>query len=222
MAPVLAAAVIGFAASPSTVLADVVPVDSEPAVPPPTTPYVSVQVGVELQSLESAAWEVAASVDNLAVSMQTMTASPSLSEEQKAELMAVMERVDLLSERVTAAVEQLPEAVEGSRAPLTGIASDLAHEVRRTVVLALGAVVVVVVLALLAMYFFTIRPTGQALSALVGRLAGLAKSVEDSVNLVAETNAVQLELARILEAQREAIDGYTAKLDQVGAEAPLD
>ena len=79
---------------------------------------------------------------------------------------------------------------------------------RLTVILALAAALVVIVLALLALYVFTIRPTGQAVAGLVSRLAALSRSVEASLGLVGETNAVQLELARILEGQRQAFEVY--------------
>jgi|GEM_PF-5323610 len=182
----------------------------EPAASPAAieggNPYVSVQIGLELQSLDSAAREVAGSVDELAAAMQSLTTSPSLTEEQKAEVLAVLGRVDQLSERVTVAVERLPAAVKESRDPLASIVDDLARDVRLTVVLVLLALLVVVVLVLLAVYVFTIRPAGSSLTELVKRLTSLAKSVEVSIDLLGQTNAVQLELAKILEAQRKAIE----------------
>jgi hypothetical protein len=173
-----------------------------------TTPYVAVQVEFELQAINGVAREVATSVDELARSMAKLARSPSLSRAQRAELMNVFERVDQLSERVAGAVENLPTAIEQSREPLTGIATDLATDVRRTVMLVLGALLGVLVLALLAIYLFAIRPTARAAASLVNRLGSLTKSVEASIGLVGETNEVQLELAKILEAQRLAIQAY--------------
>ncbi len=202
------ATMASWALCPQAAAADT-PAD-EPTVLERTTPYVAVQIGFELQAIEGAARDVANSVDELSASMQTLTDSPSLSEDQKAELMSVLGRVDQLSERVVDAVDRIPDAVEQSRGPLTGIATDLAHDARRTLVLALAAVLVVIVLALLAAYVFTIRPAGQAIAAFATRLTSLAKSVEHSIDLVAQTNEVQLELARILETQREAIEAFKA------------
>ncbi len=196
---------------PATAASDPSAVEEAPTVLERSSPYVAVQIGFELQAIDSAARDVASSVDQLAASMKTLTASPSLSEDQKAELMSVLGRVDQLSERVAGAVERIPGAVEESGEPLTGIATELAHDVRRTVVLTLAAVLVVIVLALLAAYLFTIRPAGQAIAGFATRLTSLARSVEQSIDLVAQTNEVQLELARILEAQREAIEAFKAQ-----------
>src|SRR5437016_3868154 len=88
-------------------------------------PYVTVNVGVEMHALERAAEDTARATEDLAGAVRAMAASPSLSEEQKAQLMAVVGRVDSLSGRVAGAIDRLPAAVGESRAPLLAIATDL-------------------------------------------------------------------------------------------------
>ncbi len=174
------------------------------------TPYLTVQVGIELHAIEKAAQEVSRSVDDLAVSVRTLTKSPSLSEEQKAELTAVLGRVDKLSGRVVAAMDRMPEAVKESRDPLVSIAADLAGDVRLTIILTLVVALLVVILALVGVYLFTIRPAGKMVVASSARLMSLTGSLERAIGLASETNSAQLELAKILDAQRVALDGYKA------------
>ena len=108
-----------------------------------------------------------------------------------------------------AARDRVPAAVRESREPLVGIATDLAGDVRLTVILTLGVALIVVILALVGVYLFTIRPAGKMVVESSKRLMSLTGSLERSIGLAAETNSAQLELARILEVQRAALDVQT-------------
>ncbi len=201
------ACLLALVASPGPARADEVPPEDGAASElERSAPYVAVTVGVELRVIEGAARDVAASVGEMATSVRQLADSPTITEEQQAELLAVLERVDLLSGRVVEAVERLPGAVEASREPVSEIMADLAWDVRLTVVLALVAALLVLVLALVALYLFTLRPTARMLGEFATRSASLVGSLEQSVGLVARTNEAQLELARVLDAQIAALD----------------
>lgn len=197
-----------LAASPGPSRADEVPSGSGPAEAERSSPYVAFTVGVELEGIEGAARDVAASVDEMATSVRTLAESPTITDEQQAELLAVLDRVDRLSGRVVEAVERLPTAVEDSREPVAAIAADLAGDVRLTAILILTAALLVLVLALIALYVFTLRPTGKMLAEFAAQSASLVGSLEHSIGLVARTNEIQLELARVLDAQVAALESH--------------
>lgn len=162
--------------------------------------YVTVNVGVELHAIERAASEVAASMAQLAKSVEKLATSPSLSDEEKAELMAVIARVDTLSDRVVHAIDRLPAAVEDSRRPLTDIASALASDVRLTVVITLALVLLVILGALWGIFAFVLKPSRKMVTDSTARIVGLVDSLERAAELVAQTNATQVELTRALDA----------------------
>ncbi len=173
--------------------------------------YVTIHVGVELNAIETAAHEVARSVGELATSVNQLAASPSLSEEHKAQLVAVMGRLDKLSERVVTTFDRLPAAVEQSRQPLTEIASDLAGDLLVTVIAALAVALVVILVALWGVYAFVLGPSRNMVVESTSRLIGLVGSLEHAAELVAQTNTAQLELARVLEAQSATLQDDRAK-----------
>lgn len=168
--------------------------------------YLTVNVGVEMHAIERSAAEVARSLDQLAGSVAKLAESPSLSEEDKTELLAVIARVDTLSDRVVRAIDRLPDAVEESRKPLTEIASELATKVRLTVIIVLVLLLLVILGALWGVYTFVLKPSGAMVAAAAGRIIGLTDSLERAAELVAQTNVAQVELTRTLEAHRAGLN----------------
>lgn len=83
-----------------------------------SSPYVTVNLGIEVNALEQAARDTAAATRELASAVGSMAESPSLSADQRARLMDVVGRVDTLSARVVTAVDRLPDAVRESGEPL--------------------------------------------------------------------------------------------------------
>ena len=178
--------------APAALAADGDPAKSEKGA------YVTVNIGVELHAIERAATEVATSMSDLSRSVATLSKSPSLSEEQKAELLAVMGRVDSLSGRVVEAINGIPGAVEKSREPLVGIASDLAYDVMLTIGLTLALLVLVVLAILVGIYFFVLKPARTLVTHSTQRITDLFAALERTADLVAQTNAAQLDLAQRL------------------------
>ena len=159
----------------------------------------TINLGVELHALERAARDAAQATEELAAAVGKMSTSPSLSDEHKAQLMAVIGRVDTLSARVVTAVDKLPGAVEATKEPLTEIADDLASRVRWTVIIVLGAALLVLIGALWGVYALFLRPTRRMLAETLGRFQNLAEALEHTATLVGESTAAQVALAERLE-----------------------
>ncbi|MFT7624470.1 MAG: hypothetical protein ACI9WU_003658 [Myxococcota bacterium] len=157
---------------------------------PETAPgaYVTINVGVELHAIERSANEVSRSLSKLAGSVGKLATSPSLSAEQKTELLAVIARVDTLSDRVATAIDRIPDAVEKSRKPLTSIATELASDVRTTVFVTLGLALLVTLGALAAAYLLILKPSRRLVFDSTQRIVGLFEALERTAKLVEKTN----------------------------------
>jgi hypothetical protein len=162
------------------------------ASPPETRgAYVTVNVGIEMHALEQAAADTARATEELAAAVRDMAASPTLSEENRAQLMAVIGRVDDLSSRVIGAVERMPAAVRESREPLVAIAEDLASQVRWTIA---GFAVLLLAMALGALggfYVFVLRPGRHLTATIAGGAQTLLRTLEH-VAEIAGANAALL------------------------------
>lgn len=168
--------------------------------------YITVNVGIEVQALERAARDAARATEELAAAVRALATLPSLSDAQRAELMTVLGRVDTLSSRVAGAIDRLPDAVRETREPLAAIATDLAGQVRRTII---GVVVLLLALllgGLAGFYVLVLRPGRRLLAGLGGGMQtmkhSLERAAERAAEIIAEANA--LHLARALEAIRAA------------------
>jgi hypothetical protein len=172
--------------------------------------YVTVNLGIEMHALDTAAQQVAQSMADLSRSVAKLAESPSLSEAQKEELLAVIGRVDGLSSRVVDAVDRLPTAIEQSRKPLVAIAGDLASDARLTIFMTLGLLILVVIASLAGVYLFVLKPSHSVVTHATARITDLFAALERTADLVAQTNAAQLELAKRL--------GHSAASDHSGTE----
>jgi len=184
-----------------------------PTTTPPTPPehaLVSVKVGIEMGVLERAAQDTAHATQELARSIRAIAESPSLSQDQKAEIMRVTEQVEHLSDRVVHAMERLPDAVRASRDPLVATAEDLASELRWTVLALVALVLVLLLGGLWGIYAFVLRPARQTLLGISDGFHGMARSLEQSAALTAQVAQAQLELARALRSQPEQTTPTTA------------
>lgn len=165
-----------------------------------TSPYVVVNVGVDLPALEKVAHDAAQATRELANAVRTFAAAPNLSAEQKARATQALLRVEDLSTQVARAVDRLPDAVRASGEPVMNMAHHIASEVRWTL-----GVLAVVVLALLAgalfgLYALVLRPTLRLVRAAMADVQTMARALERSAELVAQTNNAQLALAKTLAA----------------------
>jgi hypothetical protein len=163
-----------------------------------TAPYVVVNVGVDVPAIEKAAHDAAQATRELAQAVRTLSAAPHLSEEQKARAMQALQRVDELSSQVARSVERLPDAVRASSEPVADMAHRVGMEVRWTLVALAAAVLALVAGALFGLYALVLRPTQRLMRAAVGDFQIMARALERSAELVAQTNEAQLALAKTL------------------------
>lgn len=168
--------------------------------------YITVNVGIEVQALERAAEDTARATEELAAAVRALATSPSLSDAQRAELMAVLARVDTLGARVAGAVDRLPAAVRETREPLATIANDLATQVRRTIIAVVVLLLALLLGALAGFYVLVLRPGRRLLAGLGGGMDtvkhSLERAAERAATIIADANATHL--ARAIEAMRAA------------------
>lgn len=153
--------------------------------------YVTVNVGIEVHALAQAAADTARATEELAQAVRELAASPSLSEEHKAQLVGVIERVDALSGRVAGAVERLPAAVRETREPLAAIAADVASQVRWTIAAVAFSLVAMAMAALVGFYVIVLRPGRSVLADVRGGAQNLIRSLEHAAEVVAGLKALQ-------------------------------
>ena len=81
---------------------------------------------------------------------------------------------------------------------LAEIATDLASQVRWTVVLVVVALLLIILAAVVGLYFFLIRPTRRLMTETIGRFQSLAEALQLTAELVGESTKAQAALAQQL------------------------
>ena len=168
-------------------------------------PYVSFNLGIELHAIERAASEVAQATQELSAAVRTMAANPSLSDEHKAQMLKVIGRIDGLSGNVVQAIDRLPVAVEESGEPLLAMVEGLAKEARWVILGIVLGLIAIIVVVLWATYALILRPIRNMMGDTTGGFKTMAMSLEKTTELVAQTNAAQLELTRALESLKSSM-----------------
>ncbi len=172
-----------------------------------TQPYITINVGVEMDGIEAAAGDVANASKQLAESLSQLSAHPDLTQEQREHIVSVLGKVDVIANEMNQSVMQLPAAVESSGKPVLEVAEQLGSEAKWILIVAALVLVFILLAALAAVYFLIIAPSGRLLVTTTGQLNSMATALKTAATLVESTSVQNERILLQLEAQQAKRNG---------------
>lgn len=158
------------------------------------TAYVSMNVGVEINGLETAALQAAEGLELIGESLRNIADHPELSPERQKQIEHSLSRVNQLSQSLTATIEQLPTTVEKSIAPVVKVSNQLSAKIRQIIIIASITLILIILIALVAVYHFVLVPSTQAVIKTTKLLGELAEALETTANTVDITSKRNLQI----------------------------
>ncbi|MCP4010212.1 MAG: hypothetical protein GY726_11955 [Proteobacteria bacterium] len=163
------------------------------------TPYISMNIGVEIAGLETAAEEAAQGLNLIGEALYELANNPELTEEHHQQIEQALSRVDELGKSLTLVVEQLPDTVDKSMAPVVNASNELSSQIKRTVILTAIALILIMLVALAAVYYFVLAPGTRSViktATLLDELANTLKTTAEIVEISSERNLQVMEEVR--------------------------
>lgn len=167
------------------------------------TPYISMNIGVEISGLETAAEQAAEGLKLMGESLQKLADKPEMNPENRKQIVQVLNRVDQLGESLAGAVDRLPDTVEKSMVPVVNASHTLSAQIRQTVIIAFVALILIVLAALVAAYYFVLAPGTRSVIKTAELLDELANTLKTTAEIV-EISSVRN--VRVLEAVQKVQD----------------
>lgn len=163
------------------------------------TPYVTMQVGVEISGLEHAAQQAAEGLTLIGESLHDLSNREEFSPEQNEHLQQALQRVDELGQSLSTTVEALPGTVEKSFVPVVQAGNDLADQIKRILMVTLAVLVLIILAALAAIYYFVLAPATRAIVETTGLLDDLANTLKTTAEIVEKSSAQNLQVLAKME-----------------------
>jgi len=157
----------------------------------PGAPFISMNIGVEINGLEQAAHDAAEGVNLIGASLQRLADRPDSSPELSAQIARTLSRIDQLSESLNSTVKQLPETVERGLLPVEAAGAALSTKINHTIVLTAVALVLIILFALAIVYYFVLAPATRSVietTQLLNELADTLNKTADIVEIASERN----------------------------------
>lgn len=167
------------------------------------SPFVNMNVEIEIQGLESAATQAAEGLKMIGQSLQDLAARQDLTPEENAHIELALNQVNNLGEHLSQAVQSLPGTVEKSIAPVVSAGYELSGQVRTILIIACVVLILIVVAALAAVYKFVLTPATQAIIETTGLLDDLATTLKTTADIVEISSSQNL---KVLDEMRQLQD----------------
>ena len=167
---------------------------SDDALPPDSEagqPLVNLTMMLDLKGIEASINQSSQSIDNLAVSLTLLSENESLNEEQRQVLVDTIENIDELTELSKASLIALPGALEQSQNSIAKSTKNFVYDVRFNVLLLLGVVVLAIVLALIAAYWFILRPMQGTILLATRNVSKMASAIHKTASALETTTENQ-------------------------------
>lgn len=164
-------------------------------------PYINMDINVEIAGLENAAAEAAEGLNLIGEALHELADKPELTQENRQRVEQTLRRVDALGNRLAQVVDQLPVTVEKSVEPVIKAGNTLSSQIKRIVVITSIVLVLIILTALAAVYYFVLAPGTRSViktATLLDELANTLKTTAEIVEISSERNLQVMEEVRKL------------------------
>jgi hypothetical protein len=171
------------------------------------TPYISLNVGVEMTGLATAVEAAAEGLNLIGESLQNLLDNPELTPEHHQKIDQALTRVDELGKTLTQAIDQLPETVDRGMAPVVKAGNDLSNQVKKIVLITSVALIMIILAALWAVYYFVLAPGTQSIIKTATMLDELAKTLKTTAEIVEVSSERNLKvMEEVRKTQKHSVD----------------
>jgi hypothetical protein len=160
--------------------------------------FVDLKVGIELTRLEESAQSMAVSMDEASKALQALASQPDFTEQQKEQISKTFKKVELLAHSFQQSVDKLPEAVSQSTPPIMNAINSLFSHIQVTIIIALISLILLLVAALIAVYYWVIKPFSKLLTQTTRRIDDMAIALKVTAEIVDKSSDSQLAILQIL------------------------
>ena len=153
---------------------------------------VEIKIGIELSKLESSAMKIEQSVKLASLALQEMAKDPNISDQQQAKVIATLEHIDVLSKTLQTTIKEIPTTITQSAPPILSAVNSLFSNIQLTVLLVLIAIFVLLLGAVIAIYYWILKPTSSMLLKTTAKVDNMATALQTTANIVEKTTQQQL------------------------------
>jgi len=157
-------------------------------------PYVTMNIGVEIDGLEQAAEQAAQGLILIGQALQELADDPDLSAERQEKISHAIIRVGELSQSMASSLDHLPDTVEQGMKPVVSATNELSSQIKRIVIITAIALMLVILAAMAAVYHFVLAPGTRSLIKTANLLDELANALKTTAQIVEVTSQQNLQV----------------------------
>lgn len=155
-------------------------------------PLFDIKVGVELNKLEQSAQNIDHSIKLASKALQEMAKNPNLSAEQQTQIVTTFEQIERLSKAFETSLTEIPIAISQSTPPILLAMDNLFSKIQLTIILILVALLLILICALIAIYFWILKPTNSMLLKTTSRIDDMTNALKTTAEIVDKSTEQQL------------------------------
>ncbi|GAB7219942.1 GTP-binding protein [Vibrio comitans] len=160
----------------------------------PQRPLINVEMTFDFDGMEQYAQQATQSLESISDSLKAIVDNPNLSDDQKQALDKTINSVNELTLTTSQSLRGLPNTLEQSRVAFQKTSQTLMDDAQIKLIAALSVIVLVIVLSLLAIYWFILKPMQQTLVRATSNISAMAHSIQ----ITAEALKVSTEKQQII------------------------
>ncbi|MEZ9132767.1 GTP-binding protein [Vibrio breoganii] len=172
---------------------------AEEAVTKQPQPLINVDMTLDLDGMEQYAEQATQSLESISDSLQAIVDNPNLSDDQKQALDKTINSVNQLTLSTTQTLRGLPGALEQSRVAFKQTSQTLMDDLQFKLIVVLCAIVLVIVLALVAIYLLILKPMQQTLVRATGNISSMAQSIQITAEALKVSTEKQQQIMDFIE-----------------------
>ncbi|MEZ8991237.1 GTP-binding protein [Vibrio breoganii] len=172
---------------------------AEEAVTKQQQPLINVDMTLDLDGMEQYAEQATQSLESISDSLQAIVDNPNLSDDQKQALDKTINSVNQLTLSTTQTLRGLPDALEQSRVAFKQTSQTLMDDLQFKLIVVLCAIVLVIVLALVAIYLLILKPMQQTLVRATGNISSMAQSIQITAEALKVSTEKQQQIMDFIE-----------------------
>ncbi|MFA0356555.1 GTP-binding protein [Vibrio breoganii] len=162
-------------------------------------PLINIDMTLDLDGMEQYAEQATQSLESISDSLQAIVDNPNLSEDQKQALDKTINSVNQLTLSTTQTLRGLPNALEQSRVAFKQTSQTLMDDLQFKLIVVLCAIVLVIVLALVAIYLLILKPMQQTLVRATGNISSMAQSIQITAEALKVSTEKQQQIMDFIE-----------------------
>lgn len=164
----------------------------EPSRPLHEPAFVDIKVGIELHKLEQSAANIDQSIALASQALQKMAKNPNITTEQQQRIIDTFEHINELSESLQATFLEIPTIIKQSAPPVSSAIDNLFSHIQLTIMISLVSLLLIIIGALIAIYYWVLKPTRQMLLKTTAKVENMATALQITATIVEKNTDQQL------------------------------